>query len=98
MNKNLPAIAGDTGSLSGPGMPHMLQSNWVHAPQLLSLCPIILVSQLLSLQLIQLKNYWSLGTYSMSSAIREATAVRNPCTAMKNNPNSSQLEKAHMQQ
>ena len=86
MNKNLPASAGNTGSISGPGMSHMLQSNWVHVPQLLSL------------QLIQLKNYWSLGTYSMSSAIREATAVRNPCTAMKSNSNSPQLEKARMQQ
>ena len=38
MLKNLPASAGDTGSISGSGGSHMLQSNWAGAPQLLSLC------------------------------------------------------------
>ena len=38
MVENLPANAGDTGSIPGLGGSHMLQSNWVHAPQLLSLC------------------------------------------------------------
>ena len=37
--KNLPANAGDTGSILGPGGSHMLQSNEVCVPQLLSLCP-----------------------------------------------------------
>ncbi|KAJ8793713.1 hypothetical protein J1605_003524 [Eschrichtius robustus] len=37
-----PANAGDTGSSPGPGRPHMLQSNWAHAPQLLSLQPQLL--------------------------------------------------------
>ena len=35
--KNLPANTGDTGSSSGPGRSHMLQSNEARAPQLLSL-------------------------------------------------------------
>ena len=35
--KNLPANAGDTGSIPGPGRLHMLQSNSARAP-LLSLC------------------------------------------------------------
>ena len=34
---NPPANAGDTGSSPGPGGSHILQSNWAHAPQLLSL-------------------------------------------------------------
>ena len=36
--KNPPANAGDMGSSPGPGRSHMPQSNWAHAPQLLSLC------------------------------------------------------------
>ena len=35
--KNPPANAGDTSSNPGPGRSHMLRSNLVHAPQLLSL-------------------------------------------------------------
>ena len=35
--KNPPANAGDTGSIPGPGRSHMPRSNWVLAPQLLSL-------------------------------------------------------------
>ena len=35
--KNPPANAGDTGSSPGPGRSHMPRSNWVRAPQLLSL-------------------------------------------------------------
>ena len=37
MVKNPPANAGDTGSSPGTGGSHMPRSNWVHAPQLLSL-------------------------------------------------------------
>ena len=37
MVENLPANAGDTGSSPGLGRSHMLRSNWVHEPQLLSL-------------------------------------------------------------
>ena len=36
--KNLPANAGDTGSIPGPGSSHMPQSNEACAPQLLTLC------------------------------------------------------------
>ena len=35
--KNLPAIAGDTGSSPGPGRSHMPRTNWAREPQLLSL-------------------------------------------------------------
>ena len=37
MVKNPPANVGDTGSRPGLGRSHMPQSNWAHAPQLLSL-------------------------------------------------------------
>ena len=37
MVENLPANAGDTGSSPGLGRSHMLRSNWVREPQLLSL-------------------------------------------------------------
>ena len=37
MVKNAPANAGDTGTSPGPGRSHMLQTNQVHMPQLLSL-------------------------------------------------------------
>ena len=37
MVKNPPANAGDMGLIPGLGRSHMLQSNWTHAPQLLSL-------------------------------------------------------------
>ena len=36
--KNLPANAGDMGSIPDPGGSHMLWSDEAHAPQLLSLC------------------------------------------------------------
>ena len=35
---NLPANAGDMGSIPGPGRSHMPQSNKARVPQLLSLC------------------------------------------------------------
>ena len=35
MVENLPANGGDTGSIPGPGRPHMLWRNWVHVLQLL---------------------------------------------------------------
>ena len=35
--ENLPANAGDMGSIPGLGRSHMPQSNWAHEPQLLSL-------------------------------------------------------------
>ena len=36
--KNPPAKAEDMGSIPGLGRSHILQINWAHAPQLLSLC------------------------------------------------------------
>ena len=46
--KNLPASAGDMGSIPGLGRPHMPRSNSAHAPQLLSLCSRVHEPQLLS--------------------------------------------------
>ena len=46
--KNLPANAGDTGSIPGPGRSHVPWSNEAHAPQLLSLCSRAREPQLLS--------------------------------------------------
>ena len=46
--KNLPANAGDTGSIPGPERSHMLCNNQDHATQLLSLCFRARESKLLS--------------------------------------------------
>ena len=46
--KNLPANAGDTGSIPGPGSFRMPQSNEACAPQLLTLCSRAPEPQLLS--------------------------------------------------
>ena len=46
--KNLPCNARDTGSIPGPGRSLMLLSNEARAPQLMSLSPRALESQLLS--------------------------------------------------
>ena len=49
--QNLPANAGDTGSIPGPGRSHMLQSNKARVPLLrLSLCSRACKPQLLSLR------------------------------------------------
>ena len=48
--KNPPANAGDTGLSPGPGRPHMPQSNYARAPQLLSLHSRAREPQLLSLR------------------------------------------------
>ena len=47
--KNPPANAGDTGSIPGPGISHMPQSNEARVPQLLSLRSRAHKPQLLSL-------------------------------------------------
>ena len=47
--KNLSANAGDMDSSPGPGRSHMLQSNYAHLPQLLSLHSKAREPQLLSL-------------------------------------------------
>ena len=41
MDKNMPANAGDTVSIPGPGRFHMLQTSEADASQLLSLCATI---------------------------------------------------------
>ena len=43
-------------------------------------------------------NHWSPGARSLSSAAREASTMRSPCTTKKRNPRSLQLEKAHTKQ
>ena len=48
VDKNLPAKAGDTGSIPGLGRSHMLQSNKARVPQLLSLSSRACEPQLLS--------------------------------------------------
>ena len=48
VNKNLPCNARDTGSIPGPGRSLMLLSNKACLPQLMSLSPRALESQLLS--------------------------------------------------
>ena len=48
VDKNLPANAGDTGSIPGPGKSHMPWSREAHAPQLLSLRSRACEPQLLS--------------------------------------------------
>ena len=47
VDRNLPANAGDMGSIPGPGRFHMTWSSWAHEPQLLSLCSRALELQLL---------------------------------------------------
>ena len=47
MVEDLPASAGDTGSIPGPGGSHMPQSSKAHTPQLGSLCVRATESQLL---------------------------------------------------
>ena len=49
VDKNMPANAGDTGLIPGPGRSHMPRSNYARAPQLLSLRSRAREPQLLSL-------------------------------------------------
>ena len=53
MVKNLPANAGDTGSVLDLGRSHMPRSNWTCAPQLLSLCSRVQEPQLLSPRVLE---------------------------------------------
>ena len=66
--ENPTANAGDTGSIPGPGLPHMSQSNQTHVPQLLSLC----------------SRAWELGSTEPEDprvrAPQQATTMRNPHT------------------
>ena len=81
--KNPPANAGDTGSIPGPGRPHMPQSNWACAPQLLSLC-----SRARGLQLLKPLHRRPCAPQQEKSPKQEACPLpleRSPC--------SPQLEK-----
>ena len=92
--KNLPATAGDTGSIPGPGRSHMPQSNYARVPQLLSLCSRACEPQLLSPHTTTTEAHVPRAHASQ----REATAMRSPCTTIKSSPCSLQLEKARTQQ
>ena len=81
--KNLPANAGDMGSIPGPGRFRMSGSNYTWVPQLLSLGSTAQVLQLL--KPVRLKPVVH---------NKEATAMRSPCVMTKSNPQSPQLEKA----
>ena len=71
--KNLPANAGDTGSIPSPGRPHMLQRNWAHVAQLLNSCSRAWDPQLLKPE-------------CLCSATSKATAVRSPPAATRGLP------------
>ena len=73
MDKNSPANAGYMGSIPGPGRFHMPQSNWAHAPQLLSLRAATTEAR-------------ALRSKSLCSVSREATATRRPSTATREEP------------
>ena len=66
---------------------------WAHAPRLLKSARLEPTSHNNWAHVLQLLkfNYWTTAT-------REATAMRSPCTATKSSPRSLQLEKAHAQQ
>ena len=82
MVKNLPANAGDTGSIPGPGRSHMPRSNEAHMPQLLSLCSRAYTPQLLK-------------PARLEPMLRNKRSHR---TTVKSSPRSPQLEKARTQQ
>ena len=87
--KNLPANAGDRGSIPGQGRSHVLWSNWDHAPWLLN--PHAVTSESTCC------NHWSPCAYSACSTTREATTVRSPSTETKSSSCSPQLDKACVQ-
>ena len=92
--KNLPCNAWDTGSIPSPGGSHMPRATkpvchhyWAHTLEL------------------ERHNYWAHALQLLKpkcpelvSTTREATAMRNPHTAMKKSPCSLQLEEALTQQ
>ena len=85
--KNLPANAGDTGSIPGLERSHIPRSSKTHVPPLLSLCSRACKPQLLKSVCLEpvLRN-------------KEATTLRSPSTTTKSSPCLLQLEKARMQQ
>ena len=90
--ENLPANAGDTGSIPGPdptcreAAKPMHHNNWACALEPTS------------------HNYWAHVTQLLKPtslepvATRKATTIRSPCTASKSSSGSQQLEKPHAQQ
>ena len=75
--KNPPANTGETGSIPGPGRSQHATEQLGRAPQLLSLC-----SRAWELQLLSpcVATSEACAPWSLSSAGREATAVRSPHT------------------
>ena len=71
MDKNSPANAGYMGSIPGPGRFHMPQSNWAHAPQLLSLRAATTEAR---------------APRACALLSREATAMRSPSIATREEP------------
>ena len=83
--KNLPANAGDVGSIPALGRSHRLCNPHSRACAL----------QLLSSPTITPE---ACAPQGLCSTTGEATAVRSPCTTMKSSPCPPQVEKAHAQQ
>jgi len=76
--KNLPWNAEDMDLIPGSGRSHMSWSNWAQAPQLLSLSSRALNPQLLSP-----------ACPRTQAPTREATTMRNPCTATRESPRAA---------
>ena len=92
--KNLPASAGDMGSIPDLGGFHMSQSNETRAPQLLSLR-----SRTREPQLLRSRATTTEACSPRACAPqREATSMRSPRTATKSSPHYPQLEKPCTQQ
>ena len=80
VDKNLPAHAGDTDSIPGPGRVHMLQSNQAQVPQLLSLSSRTRKQQLRRLS-------------ALNSALHSKRSQHNEKPQRKAAPRSPQLDK-----
>ena len=72
----------------------MPQSNWAHAPQLLSLHSGDCEPQLLSPHATTTEAH----TPGARALQREATARRGPCTSLRSGPHSPQVGRARAQQ
>ena len=84
--KNLPANAGDTGLIPGPGRSHVPWSNQAQVPQLLSLCSRAQEPRLLSPRVTTTEAHMP---YSPCCATREATSMSSPSTASTEEPKST---------
>ena len=83
VEKNPPANAEDTGSIPGPGRPHMPWSNLIRASQLLSLCPKAREPQLPSPRAATPEAHVA---KSLCSATREATTMRSRLATTREKP------------